>query len=193
MTSRELMSLSHSPAELARNIGIVEDALKWASPASYRLTLGLFEYQLAMTFPVYGPDNTLWLKRAEQHVISELKMSPADGYGWVMLALIRQVLVAPSRDVLDPLITSLDVAPNRRDLWRSRMAQLMYYWGGLKPNELPIARHQVQTMWNIPKFQFFLYDTALKYRRKRELVEALKNEPGALDEIATFDRNMAYP
>src|SRR6185503_2138814 len=56
MTSRELMSRRPPPAELTRNIGIVENALKWASPASYRLTLGLFEYQLAMTFPVFSPD-----------------------------------------------------------------------------------------------------------------------------------------
>jgi len=193
MTNRELMSRRPPPAELARNISIVEDALKWASPAQYRLTLGLFEYQLAMTSPVFSPDNTLWLKRAEQHVISELKMSPADGYGWVMLAFLRQILVAPPRDVLDPLITSLDVAPNRRDLWLPRMGMLMHYWIALKPNELPIVRHQMRTMWDVPQFQFLLYDMALKSSRKRDLMEALKGDLEALNEIATFDRNMAYP
>jgi hypothetical protein len=193
MTSRELMSRGYPPAELARNINIIEEALKWASPANYRLTLGLFEYQLAMTFPVFSPDNGLWLKRAQQHVISELKMSPADGYGWVMLALIRQIRAASPRDVLDPLVTSLDVAPNRRDLWLSRMTMLMQYWIALKPNELPIVRRQMRTMWDVPQFQFLLYDMALRFARKRELVEALKDEPGALDELATFDRNMAYP
>jgi hypothetical protein len=193
MTSRELMSRGYPQAELIRNVAIVEDALKWASPAPYRLILGLLEYKLAMTFPIFGPDNTLWLKRAEQHVISELKISPADGYGWVTLAYLRQFLVAPPRDVLGPLITSLDVAPNRRDLWIPRMVMLMRYWIALKPNELPIVRHQIRSMWEEPRFQFFLYDTALGSSRKRELVEALKDEPGALDEIATFDRNMAYP
>jgi hypothetical protein len=193
MTNRELMSRGYTPAELARNMNIVEDALKWASPAEYRLTLGLFEYKLAMTFPVFGRDNAQWLRRAEQHLISELKTNPADGYGWVMLAVIRQILVEPPRNVVDPLITSLDVAPNRRDLWLSRMTLLMQYWIALKPNELPIVRHQMRTMWEVPQFQFLLYDMALRFSRKEELLEALKDEPDALDEIATFDRNMAYP
>lgn len=193
MTDRELMSRSHAPADLARNIEIVEDALKWASPARYWFTLGLFEYQLALAFPIFGPDHAMWMRRAEQHVIAELKLSPADGYGWVTLALIRQNLIDAPRNVLDPLVTSLDTAPNQRDLWPSRMTLLMQYWIALKPNELPIVRHQIRTMWNVPQFQFFLYDTAIKFDRKRELMEALKDEPGALEEIAAFDRNMAYP
>src|SRR3569833_2337992 len=120
-------------------------------------------------------------------------MSPADRYGWMMLALIRQILVAPPRNVVDPLITSLDVAPNRRDLWIPRMTMLMHYWIALKPNELPIVRRQMRTMWEEPRFQFVLYDMAFKSSRKPDLLEALKDEPGALEEIATFDRDMAYP
>jgi hypothetical protein len=193
MTNRELMGGGASPAELARNMTVVENALKWASPAPYRLTLGLFEFQFAMTFPALGPDRTLWLKRAEQHVISELMISPADGYGWVMLALMRQILIDSPRNVVDPLITSLDVAPNRRELWTPRMSLLMMYWAFLRPNELPIVRHQIRTMWDVPRFQFFLYDTALRYRRKQELLDALAGDAEALEEIRTFDRNMAYP
>jgi hypothetical protein len=51
----------------------------------------------------------------------------------------------------------------------------------------------MRTMWEVPQFQFLLYDMALRFSRKEELLEALKDEPDALDEIATFDRNMAYP
>jgi hypothetical protein len=69
----------------------------------------------------------------------------------------------------------------------------MHYWIALKPNELPIVRRQMRTMWDVPQLQFLLYDMALRSFRKPDLVEALKDEPGALDEIATFDRNMAYP
>jgi hypothetical protein len=112
---------------------------------------------------------------------------------WVRLAVVRQARGAPPRDILEPLITSLDVAPNRRELWPSRMSLLMYYWGLLKPNELPIVRHQIRTMWDVPQFRFFLYDTALKTGRKFNLLDALSGDPEALEELRTFDRNMAYP
>jgi hypothetical protein len=184
---------SPTPAELADSTKIMEDALRWAAPARYLSSLSAVEYRLALTFPIGSPDRATWLGRAEQHAISTLKANPAEGYGWVMLALMRQSRGAASRDVLDPLITSLDVAPNRRELWRSRMALLFFYWGVLKPNELPIVRNQIRTMWQEPQYQFFLYDTAIRYNRKRELIETLNGDTEALGEIATFDRNMAYP
>jgi hypothetical protein len=48
-------------------------------------------------------------------------------------------------------------------------------------------------MWSVPQFRFFLYDTALKYGRKVNLLETLSGDAEALEEIRTFDRNMAYP
>ena len=73
------------------------------------------------------------------------------------------------------------------------MVMLMYYWGALKLNELPIVRNQIRTMWSVPQFRFFLYDTALRYGRKFNHLETLSGDPEALEEIRTFDRNMAYP
>jgi hypothetical protein len=182
-----------SPEELANGVTVIERALRWAAPTRYLASLSLVEFQLALTFPPGGPDRATFIGRAEQHAIAALKASPADGYTWVRLAIMRQARGAPPRDILDPLITSLDVAPNRRELWRSRMSLLMYYWGALKLNELPIVRHQMRTMWSVPEFQFFLYDTALKYGRKVNLLETLSGDAEALEEIRTFDRNMAYP
>jgi hypothetical protein len=184
---------SPTPAELADGVKIMEDALRWAAPARYLFSLCVVEYRLALTFPIGTPGYVTWLGRAEQHAITALKANPAEGYGWVMLAVMRQARGAAARDVLDPLITSLDVAPNRRELWRSRMILLMYYWDELKPNELPTVLHQLRTMWDVPAFQFFLYDTALTYGRKVNLLQTLTGDPEAMQEIATFDRNMAYP
>jgi len=180
-------------ADLADSARIIASALRWASPPRYLFSLGLVEYKLALTFPPGSTDRATWIGQAEQHTISALKASPADGYMWVWLAVMRQARGAPLREVVDPLITSLDVAPNRRELWTSRMNLLMYNWSALKPNELPIVRHQIRTMWSVPQFQFFLYDTALKYGGKLNLLETLRGDPEALQEIATFDRNMAYP
>jgi hypothetical protein len=182
-----------SPAELADSVPVIESALRWASPARYLSSLSLVEFALARAFPPDSPDRAAWIGRAEQHATAALKANPADGYMWVRLAVMRQARMAPLRDILDPLMTSLDVAPNRRELWASRMNLLMYYWSALKPNELPIVRHQIRTMWFVPEFQFFLYDAAIRNGRKFNLLDMLRDEPGALEEIATFDRNMAYP
>ena len=182
-----------SPADLADSVKVIEAALRWASPPRYLSSLSLVEFDLALTFPAGSPDRATWIEKAEQHALTALKANPADGYTWVRLAVMRQARDAPPQDILEPLLTSLDVAPNRRELWPSRMALLIYHWGELKPNELPIMRHQIQTMWNVPQFRFFLYDTALKYGRKSSLMDMLNDDPAALEEIRTFDRQMAYP
>jgi hypothetical protein len=182
-----------SAAELADAVAVTESALRWASPAQYLASLSLFEYELVLVSPSSDPDRATWIGRAEQHAIAAVRANPADGDTWVRLAFIRQARGASQRDILDPLITSLDVAPNRRQLWKPRMAMLMYYWAALKPNELPIVRHQIRTMWNAPANRFFLYDTALTYYLMPRLKEILGGDPEAMEEIATFDRNMAYP
>jgi hypothetical protein len=192
-TSTLLSGGRPSPTALADSVVVIEKALRWASPAKYLSSLSLVEFELAQFFPPGSPGRPVWIGRAEQHAMAALKANPADGYTWVRLAVMRQARSASPRDILEPLLTSLDVAPNRRELWRSRMALLMFHWGELKPNELPILRHQIQTMWNVPQFQFFLYDTALKYGRKFSLIDMLGDAPGALEEIRTFDRNMASP
>jgi hypothetical protein len=192
--SSELLSGGRpSPAELANAVKVIESALRWSSPNRYLSSLSLVEFQLALTFPAENPERAKWIDRAEQHATAALKASPADGYMWVRLAVMRRARGASQRDILDPLITSLDVAPNRRELWKSRMDLLMYYWDGLKPNEVPIVRRQIRTMWDVPQFRFFLYDTAVTYSSKSVLLDALRGDPEALAEIATFDRNMAYP
>jgi hypothetical protein len=182
-----------SPADLADGIRVMEDALRWASSSQKLSSLSVAEFQLALSFPTGSPDRVLWSGRAEQHAMAALKANPADAYTWVRLAVMRQTRAAAPRDILDPLMTSLDVGPNRRELWRSRMVLLMYYWGELKPNEIPIVYRQMRTMWDVPDFQFFLYDAALTYGRKLNLLQALDGDAEAMQEIRTFDRNMAYP
>jgi hypothetical protein len=192
-TSSLLAGGRPSPATLSNGVTVIEEALRWSNQPRYLSSLSLLEFELALNFPVGGPDRATWMSRAEQNAIATLKANPADGYIWVRLAVMRQARGAAPRDILDPLITSLDVAPNRRELWRSRMTLLLYYWGELKPNELPIVYHQIRTMWDVPRFQFFLYDTALTYGRKLNLLQTLEGDTEALNEIATFDRNMAAP
>jgi hypothetical protein len=183
-----------TPGELAESVSTLETALRWA-PTSGRLLarLSLVEFEIARGLPIASPDRTRWIDRAEQHAMAALLLNPADGYTWVRLAVIRTARWAPVRDIIEPLITSLDVAPNRRELWMSRMTLLMFYWNQLKPNELPIMRHQIRSMWSQPPYRFFLYDAALKYGRMGDLKGVLGDDPEALEEIRTFDRQMAGP
>jgi hypothetical protein len=183
-----------TPKELAESVSTLETALRWA-PGSPRLLarLSLVEFEIARGLSIAHPDRARWIDRAEKHATDALLLNPSDGYTWVRLAVIRTARPAPVRDVIEPLITSLDVAPNRRELWTSRMTLLMFYWDQLKPNEQPIMRHQVRSMWSQPSYRFFLYDTALKYRRMDALKSALGDDPEALEEIRMLDRQMAGP
>ena len=180
-------------AELQESHDTLTKALRWDRPTRYVANLSVVELELALAYPNDSPEHATWLTQAEERTIEALEANPADGRSWLRLATIRSFRQAPSRDIVAALITSLDMSPNDHSLWRQRIGLLMYYWGDLKPDEIDIMRHQVQTMWEDPRFRIVLLDAALRYRVIGRLVGALTPNWEAIKELEAMLRAVAGP
>ena len=180
-------------AELQESHDTLEKALRWDRPSRYVANLSVVELELAMAYPDGSPERTSWLTQAEERTIEALKANPADGRSWLRLATIRSFRQAPSRDVVAPLMASLDMSPNDHSLWRQRIGLLMYYWGEFSPEEVSVMRHQVRTMWDDPRFRIVLLDSAMRYRVIGRLIGALTPDWEAIKELEAMQRSIAGP
>ncbi|MBN9089843.1 MAG: hypothetical protein J0J01_23265 [Reyranella sp.] len=179
--------------ELQESRDTLQKALRWDRPARYVANLSVVELELALAYPDDSPQHATWLTQAEERTIEALKANPADGRSWLRLAIIRSFRQAPSRDIVAPLMTSLDMSPNDHSLWRQRIGLLMYYWGDFSPDEVDIMRHQVRTMWDDPRFRIVLLDAAMRYRVIGRLVGALTPDWEAIKELEAMQRAVAGP
>src|SRR3954469_13811790 len=180
-------------AELQESHDALEKALRWDRPSRYVANLSVVDFELALAYPEGSPERTTWLTEAEARTIEALKANPAAGRAWLRFASIRNARQASPRDIIMPLIASLDTSPNDRTLWRARIALLMYHWGDFTPDELAIVRHQGRTMWADPRFRIILLDTAITYRQIGHLVAALSGDWEAVKELEAIQRSMAGP
>ncbi len=80
---------------------------------------------------------------------------------------------------------SLDVSPNMRKLWFSRMAMLLAYWSYLSADEIPVMRAQLVTIWlTDPEMRRSLYAAAREINRLPIVLWALSADPSL---VATFE------
>jgi hypothetical protein len=179
--------------ELQESHDTLQKALRWDRPARYVANLSVVELELALAYPDDSPEHATWLTQAEERTVEALKVNPADGRSWLRLATIRSFRQAPPRDVVMPLMASLDMSPNDHSLWRQRIGLLMYYWGEFSPDEIDMMRHQVRTMWDDPRFRIVLLDAALRYRVIGRLVGALTPDWEAIKELEAMLRAVAAP
>jgi len=84
---------------------------------------------------------------SETHLTEALKLNPADGLVWLRLAMARDLLHRPPREVVSCLVQSIDMAPNYRALWLVRTRMLLSYWTNLTIEEGLTLRRQSETIW----------------------------------------------
>jgi hypothetical protein len=137
-----------STGELATGIAALQQSLLW-SRSSHRLSdLSLFELEQARQLLATDPRRNRVLTQSERHLSESLIANPADGYGWLRLAVLREFLGAPRRNIAAALVKSLDMAPNARALWIPRATMLFAYWLDLTADELLAVKSHLQTMWS---------------------------------------------
>jgi hypothetical protein len=137
-----------APNDLAAGIAGLKRAVDWVPSAKKFIDLAFLELALAVSLPADSPERTQALRDAEAHSIAGLALNPADGMGWLRLALVREQLGAPARSVVDCIVLSLDVAPNRRPTWLARARLLAVYWAAMTVEERLTARRQFVTIWS---------------------------------------------
>jgi hypothetical protein len=140
-----------SDAALADGVGGLKRAISWV-PSSARLAdLAFLEVEQVLRLPPSNPERAVLLASAERHLVDSLAANPADGFAWLRLAVVREQIGAPPREVAEALAQSLDMAPNTRSLWLPRATLLLRYWRYLTVDELLAMRAQLRTIWTFGK------------------------------------------
>jgi len=73
-------------------------------------------------------DRDALLRRAKSDLEVGLADAPVRGIDWLRLAVVREVLDGPSRDVLPPLFMSSETAPLIPQIWRTRLRVILDVW-----------------------------------------------------------------
>lgn len=140
-----------SDAELAEGVDGLERAIAWA-PSGHRLAdLAFLEVEQVLRLPPTSPQHAALLASAGQHLVDGLLANPADGFAWLRLAIVRELVGAPPRQIAEALAQSLYMAPNTRQLWLPRATMLLRYWRYLTVEELLTMRAQLRTIWTFDK------------------------------------------
>jgi hypothetical protein len=108
--------------------------------------LGTLQLQLS-----FDSDKTpqYWrlLHDAEMNLTAGLAQNPANGLGWLRLAIAQDDLHRAPRFVADSLLRSVDMAPNLRGLWLARARLMLVYWPAMAPGEALEVKAQLRGIW----------------------------------------------
>lgn len=180
-------------AQLTTCVEAYTGSLRWVQ-ASFRLfNLGTCEFEIALAKPLDDPERGEWLKRAEQSTFRGLVANPAETVGWSRLAFIRHNRHAAGRDVVAPLIMSLDTGPTMRPLWRGRTWLMLLYAPQMTVEELLTVRFQLKTIWTYgPSERPHLLEAAHNLDRLYMVLWALRDDPEAMAEFETMERNSRF-
>ena len=140
-------------------------------------------------------DRDALLRRARSDLQVGLANAPVRGVDWLRLAVVRQVLDGPSRDVLQPLFMSIETAPLITQLWRPRLRVILDAWPYLDDQQRGrLADYFVMT-WRLAMDRPALVSEAYRsdlvaeiYSPSDELIIRyfLRNEPKAQEELTKW-------
>jgi hypothetical protein len=182
-----------SQSEALQCVSALERALVWIRSSKSLLNLGSCEFQLFLNSPSNDKVRH-WLSLAERHTIEGLTLNPTDGFAWTRLAFIRYRRGATGREVATALITSVDVAPNIRQLWYPRYNLLFLYARQMTLEELFVLRRQLRTIWTYsPASRPLLVASAHQFDGVNVLVWAFQGDNDAMDELKTMERASLFP
>jgi hypothetical protein len=136
-------------SELVQGIAGLRRAIGWAVSARRLTDLALLEVEQADRLPEGESANRQrLLVSAEKNLLAGLAANPSNGFAWLRLALVREQLQAPPRSIVEAVLQSVDMSPNMRKLWPPRASLMLAYWRQFRPDEMPILRAQLRTMWS---------------------------------------------
>jgi len=138
----------------------LERAVSWSSSSGRLTNLALLRAVQAERLPVDSPHRQELLMQAEDLLLRGLSANPSDGYAWLRLAVVRSLRGAESRQVVDPLMQSVDTAPNARHLWLPRIEMMLRYWPNFSVDELLMMRSQIRAIWTVPLYRLPLMRAA---------------------------------
>jgi hypothetical protein len=138
---------------------------------------------LAKSLKLPDADRDALLRRARSDLEAGLANAPVRGIDWLRLAIVRQVLDGPSRDVLPPLFMSIETAPLIPQLWRPRLRVILDVWPYLDDGQRARLGDYFVMTWRLGMDRLAL--AAEVYSPADELIVRyfLRNDPKAQEEL----------
>jgi hypothetical protein len=140
-------------------------------------------------------DRDALLRRAQADLQRGLADAPVRGIDWLRLAIAREVVDGPSRNVLPPLFMSIETAPLIPQLWRARLRVILDVWPYLDDQQRKrLADYFVMT-WRLARDRPALTSETFRpglvaeiYSPADELIVRyfLRDEPGAQEELTKW-------
>ena len=134
--------------ELELGARAYERAIDWKSSGELMIRLAVIENARAQTMAATAPERAKLLERSERELVAGLSRDPVSGFGWLILASVRQQRDAPQREIARAVIQSLDMSPMTRYLWLPRAQALFLYVAKLDPEELAGVQAHLRIIWN---------------------------------------------
>ena len=135
------------------------------------------------------------LRRARSDLGVGLANAPVRGIDWLRLAVVREALDGPSRELLPPLFMSIETAPLIPQFWRVRLRVILDVWPYLEERQRDRLANYFVTTWRLardrPALMVELYRPALMAEINSPTDELivryfLRNEPGAQEELTKW-------
>ena len=175
-------------AELLAGIAVLDRAVA-ADPSSRRLLQRsefLATAAIGTDLKVSPEEQTAWLRRAKADLERGLANAPARGPDWLRLAVVRQVLDGPSRDVVAALMMSIETAPMLSWIWPARLRIIIDNWGYLTDEQKVVVRDSVLKSWRHTGDRR-IFGWAIREPVDEMIVRFfLRNEPGAQEELTKW-------
>jgi len=140
-------------------------------------------------------DRDALLRRALSDLQRGLANAPVRGIDWLRLAVARETLEGPSRNILPPLFMSIETAPLIKQLWRARLRVILDVWPYLDDQQRNRLADYFVLTWRLAKDRPALTSETFKpglvaeiYAPADELIVRyfLRNEPGAQEELTKW-------
>lgn len=175
-------------AEVLAGLGVLDRAVAADPVARRQLQRSEFLATAAIGTDLKVPpeQQTEWLRRARVDLERGLANAPARGADWLRLAVVRQVLDGPSRDVVAPLLMSIRTAPMLSWIWPARLRIIIDNWGYLTDEQREVMRDNVVKSWRHTGDRR-IFGWAIREPVDEMIVRFfLRNEPGAQEELTKW-------
>ena len=141
---------------------------------------------LTQTLDISQAFRTLWVQRAKADLELALAHAPARSVDWLRLAASRQGFEGPSRDVIAPLMMSIETGPWIEPAFSARLRLIVDNWAYFSDAQKAEVQKYTVGMWrNARDPRFFGYDI-LNPVDEIIVRTLLRDEAGAQEKLTTW-------
>jgi len=129
---------------------------------------------------------TVWLNSARTDIELGLAAAPARSIDWARLAATLQALNGPSRDIIPPLLMSIQTGPWIEPIWPVRLRLIVDNWGYFSDAQKQEMQRYVVEMWKHSSDQRFFAFTVNNPVDELIIRNLLRDQPGAQEALTKW-------